>query len=513
MTIIGVIEMRENGFSLYDCQSRFRLGSGTVQLILKRYKMLGFSLNDLKSMDPVRAETAFYPPDQVRRKPIAVPDYQKIYERLNAKGSRANLYFQWKEYKQQNPGGYQYTQFAEYYNRFIKEHYGTVDVSMAVERNPGEKMYIDWIGDTPSIIFDPETGEYKKAHVFVTTLGVSSRIYAEVFPDEKSDSFVKGTVHAVEDYGAVARYFVPDNCKTAVTKHTRDELLINATFQDLETFYGTVVLPPPARKPTGKATVERAVQYLETELLEKLKENTYTSFAAANLAAKEIVAAINSTVPNGWSVSREEAYRQYDRPQMKTLSYGSFTTCEYVLFQSVPRNYHLLFDGHYYSVFYTYYQKPVILKATMSEVMICDRNNKLICRHERSYKKFPKYITDEDHMPQAHRYYKEVNEHDGDYYRRWAAAIGPHTAQMIDIVLKSSQYEEQSYNSCNGILHMCTGISKMTVEQASARCIELKVCKYTYFKKLLNEAINKEGQDTAEALPEHENLWGDDYYK
>jgi hypothetical protein len=52
-----------------------------------------------------------------------------------------------------------------------------------------------------------------------------------------------------------------------VTKHTKDELIINSSYQDLEKFYDAVILPPPARKPTGKPTVERYVQYLETELL------------------------------------------------------------------------------------------------------------------------------------------------------------------------------------------------------------------------------------------------------
>ncbi|WP_442913599.1 Mu transposase domain-containing protein [Lacrimispora sp.] len=46
---------------------------------------------------------------------------------------------------------------------------------------------------------------------------------------------------------------------------------------------------------------------------------------------------------------------------------------------------HLLYDGHYYSVLYTYYNQTAILKATMAEIRICDRNNKLLCTHRRAY--------------------------------------------------------------------------------------------------------------------------------
>ena len=40
---------------------------------------------------------------------------------------------------------------------------------MAVNRIPGEKMYIDWVGDQPELLTDTETGEIKKVHIFATT--------------------------------------------------------------------------------------------------------------------------------------------------------------------------------------------------------------------------------------------------------------------------------------------------------------------------------------------------------
>ena len=122
---------------------------------------------------------------------------------------------------------------------------------MPVEHIPGECMYIDWIGDQPELLTDPETGEIKKVHVFTTTLGFSSKVYAEVFPDEKITSFITGVVHALELYGAVPKYLVPDNLKTDVTKHSKDEIILNSAFSDLEDFYDTIVLPQPPRKPKG----------------------------------------------------------------------------------------------------------------------------------------------------------------------------------------------------------------------------------------------------------------------
>ena len=104
---------------------------------------------------------------------------------------------------------------------------------------------------------------------------------------------------------------------------------------------------------------------------------------------------------------------------------GGFTVCDYKSVYKVPDNYHIEYDGHYYSVVYSYCGKPAILKATSTEIRICDQYNRLICKHKRAYTDFPLYITENDHMRPEHLYYKEVNAKDGAYYRRWASVFGP----------------------------------------------------------------------------------------
>lgn len=247
-----------------------------------------------------------------------MPDFELYYERMMAKGSRVNMFYCWLDYKAEHPNGYQSSQFYEYFNRFIEKNYVGDKVAMAVERIPGEKMYIDWVGAQPELLVDPHTGEIKKVHVFTTTLGVSSLVYAECFLDEKLPNFMQGTINAITFYDAVPRYFVPYNCKTAVIKHTKDELILNTAYQDLEEFYNVVILPPPARKPKGKPSVENHVRYLETHLIEKLKEGIYTSLESLNDATQKIIADINRREFQKKIGSRIDAYLRYDKPQMKT---------------------------------------------------------------------------------------------------------------------------------------------------------------------------------------------------
>jgi len=516
-TIIGVLELRAKGESFATIQRRFGIGNSTIDKLLDRRIEIGLSVDELREKSPKEVEELFYPSERSRRKDTTLPDFQECYERIHAAKSRVNLTFLWIEYKDKHPDGYEFTQFRRYYHRFVEENYGKERAIMAVGRVPGEKMYIDWVGDQPALLVDTTTGELKKVHVFTTTLGVSNLVYAEIFPDEKLHHFLQGVAHAITFYGAIPKYLVPDNLKTAITSHNKDNLDVNAAFQDLERFYNCIILPPPPRKPKGKSTVEKHVQYLETHLVEKLKEEVFTSFEQLNARVKEIVNIINNRPTK--TVTKEtrlEMFDRYDKPCMKSLTDGEFMTCEYKAFSKVPDNYHLEFDGHYYSVSYKHLGEPAIIKATPSEVIICDKYNRVIYKHQRSYKNWPKYITCDEHMKPEHLYYKNVNSKDGDYYRRWAAIFGPNMAKFIDIMLQSQAHEEQAYNSCNGLLHACKNSPHYIVEEVAQKCLETKSVFYSTFKKRLEAATKsiavEESSSESEFLPSHANIRGEAVY-
>ena len=102
-----------------------------------------------------------------------------------------------------------------------------------------------------------------------------------------------------------------------------------------------VIIPPPPRKPKGKPTVEKYVQFLETHLLEDLKEKVYYSIEDVNRDDCKEIAVINSKKKTQSSVSKTESFLRYDKPQMKPLAGESFTLCDYKYFAHVPINYHI----------------------------------------------------------------------------------------------------------------------------------------------------------------------------
>ncbi len=516
--IIGVIELRQDGIGFRDIQSRFKIGSSTANLILERFSNMGMTLEQLKAMEPKEVEAKFYPAENRRSNEKPMPDFERYHKKMLEMKHPDLAYIWLHDYKKEHSDGYQLTQFYKLYGDYLKENFGQTKVKMAVERIPGERMYIDWVGDQPALLLQPSTGEVKPVHILATTLGFGSCVYSEAFLNEKIQSFITGVVHALEYYGAVPKYLVPDNLRTAVTKHTNDELVLNSLFSDLEDFYDVVTLPPPSRKPRGKATVENHVKYLEVHLVEPLKEKVFTSLEALNEEIRKITDEINTRSfgrKQDIRKNRLQAFETYDKPQMRLLPGGNFNICDYRFYSKVPENYHLEYDGHYYSVPHERHGEPAILKATISEIRVCDQNNKLICRHLRSYKEFPRYITDETHMPAEHLYSKELNAHDGAYYRRWASTFGKSMETLIDRVLRSAKHEEQVYNSCKGILHMSKDVPYHIVEEAAQMCLDARACKYSYYKKALSRLVNHDSAPagSGEHLPIHGNIRGRDSYQ
>ncbi len=510
--ITAVLTARRDGVSFSTIQQRYRMGAKGIYLILNRFEGLNVSLEEFMTWEPERIQEAIYPIARSLRKECGLPDFASIHKKIEESNGRWNVEAAWIDYKQENPDGYESSQFYEHYNRYLEENYGIKSVKMAVERKPGEKMYIDWAGDIVTVVLSDFSSSVK-IHLFVTTLGISSQIYAEAFIDEKLDKFISGVVNALSSYDGIPSIWVPDNLRAAVTKHDKDNLILNSLFHDLESFYGVVVVPPPARKPKGKPTVEAAVRYAETYILEKIKNRKYDSLKALNEEVKEIVASMNNRT-EGRTYSRTELFQKYDKPALKPIP-GVFCYSDYKYITSIPANYHVKYDDHYYSVSYTYYKKPAIVRASFAEVVILDENNKEIARHKRLYGYFPRYSTYPEHMPPAHRFYKEVNERDGNDYRNWARKFGNFTYQFIDRLLKRADHEQQAYNSCNGLLHTAENYAYELVEEVAHKCLENDAISYSGFIRALRnkpDADEKTIKKTTAALPKHENIRGADYY-
>jgi len=93
------------------------------------------------------------------------PDLLKVHQELQKKN--VTLFLLWQEYREQHPKGYQYSWFCDQYRNWL----GTRDLSMRQTHRAGEKLFVDYAGQTLPVI-DPRTGEIRSAQIFVAVLGL-----------------------------------------------------------------------------------------------------------------------------------------------------------------------------------------------------------------------------------------------------------------------------------------------------------------------------------------------------
>ena len=170
------------------------------------------------------------------------PDWAAVHAELA--GKHVTLALLWQEYRARYPDGYGYSWFCQHYRAWQ----GRIDVVMRQEHKAGEKLFVDWAGDTLPYI-DAGSSEVRQAALFVAVLGASSYTYVGAFANQRTESFLTAHARAFAFFGGVPELIVPDNLKTGVIRPDRYEAEIAAPYAELAAHYGAAVLPARVRRP------------------------------------------------------------------------------------------------------------------------------------------------------------------------------------------------------------------------------------------------------------------------
>ena len=143
------------------------------------------------------------------------PDWPALNRELKRK--HVTLQILWDEYIEGDPDGYKYSRFCELYRSWE----GRLPVTMRQTHLGGEKLFVDYAGDTVPMIVDPASGRTRPAHIFVAGMGASSLSFAWASWSEKLIDWVEGHVQAFDDFGGAPALVVPDNPKSLPTGLSR----------------------------------------------------------------------------------------------------------------------------------------------------------------------------------------------------------------------------------------------------------------------------------------------------
>ena len=250
----------QNQLSIREIARSCGLPASTVGDYLQRAQTAGVSwpppenLNEQQLVERLMAAPP--PPGEPCQ---ILPDWTQIHSELRRKS--VTLQLLWQEYRAVQPEGYGYSRFCELYQRWA----GTLDPVLRQVHLPGEKMFVDWAGQTVPI-HNSQDGTISQAHLFVAVLGASNKTYAEAFDDEKLASWIAAHGHAYAFFDGVAKVTVPDNLKTGVAQPCRYEPVIHRSYQEMAEHYGTVIIPARHKKPRDNSEAETGVQVAATPL-------------------------------------------------------------------------------------------------------------------------------------------------------------------------------------------------------------------------------------------------------
>jgi transposase len=362
---------------------------------------------------------------QHQRQPHKMPDLEYVHKELAKSGVTLTLL--WNEYFEQcrmeSARPLMYSAFCQQYQQFAAKHKATAHV----EHKPGERMEVDWAGDTASLT-DNITGKAIPVYVFVAVLPCSGYAYAEGFLDRGMESWITAHVNAYRFFGGVARLLIPDNLKTGVTKADWCSPVINKTYNEMAEHYGTAVIPTGVRKPKGKASVERAVGMLSTWVTAALRNQQFFSLWELNDAMWQKLADFNRKPFQKKPGCRESAFAE-EQPFLMPLPAQPFELSTWKA-ATVQFNYHIAADMMYYSVPYEYIKRKVDVRLTRAMVEVFYNGNR-IASHKRLYGHAGQYSTTVEHMPEQHRQYTQWN---AERFIRWAGSIGIHTEQAVQAI-------------------------------------------------------------------------------
>lgn len=479
----------------------------TVSEYLKRAAAAGLNWPLPEGWEEERVEAALFPDTQPTPQfQKTKPDFASVREQLQSH-PHMTLQLAWEEYRAANPEGYRYSRFCELYQRWRKK----LDVVMRQEHKAGEKAFVDWAGATIPI-HDRVSGAVSQAALFVAALGASSCTYAEATRDQQMESWLRAHQHAFEFWRGVPRLVVPDNAKTGVIRACRYDPDLNPTYQNFALHYGFGALPARPFKPRDKAVVECAVGIAQRWIVAALRHHKFFSLEEANAAIAELLQRLNQRPFRKRDGSRASVFEAIDKPALQPLPGEAFDMSEWTR-AKVNIDYHVAYDGNFYSVPYNLVHEAVDLRATPTTVEVLHKGVR-VASHVRDRGR-GHAVTINEHRPKSHQAHLEWTP---SRMLHWAQTIGPHTVQLFDRIMSERPHPEMGYRACLGLIRLAEKYSPARMEAAAERALLTGACRYRSVESILKTSLDQQplplpSSPPPPAPPPHDNIRGAEYFE
>jgi transposase len=367
------------------------------RLALQRAGLLEGSATELPELEQLKqVVTAALPPVLPPQMTSSVERFEVYVRELLGKGLRPRAIYDRLRLEHTDFDG-TYWAIKRMCKRLLRERgVRASDVAIPVVTLAGDVAQVDfgYVGR----LYDADSGQLRKAWVFVMVLGHSRRMVARLCFDQTLKTWLRLHVEAFAELGGVPHTLVPDNLRAAVVRAAFgvdvDGTALNRSYRELARHYGFKVDPTPIYSPEKKGKVESGVKYV--------KGNFFTGRSGADFKQTAIelqrwvIEIANARVHGTTQRRPSEAFEAEERQALLALPAKRFEPVEWKQAQ-VHRDCHVVFGKRLYSVPWRLVGKSVWVRATSSTVAVY-ADDARVATHDRRGRG-PR-STVEDHLPE-----------------------------------------------------------------------------------------------------------------
>lgn len=447
-----------------------------IQQEILRLKGLGHSQRKIAKILGISRNTVikyFNGPPELPEE--IIPDWAKevnweqVYKDIKGKVPKKILYEELLE--QYSLPSYQ--AFCKYIRNHPLEH-NCSNVTIRIYRPPGESVEVDYSGDSVEIL-NPATGEIHRVELFVGALSYSSYFYAEFTPTQRIEDFIDSHNNMFQYFGGVAKYIIPDNCKTAVIKTDKYDPVTNRTYKDMCDHYGITIDPADPVSPTHKPTVEKSVHIIQQDFIQRIRNKTYTSLCELNRDLHDWLKNKRNQVMKDRGNSRKYFYEQ-EKTLLRKLPESPYELF-YFKRAKVHPDCHFQYNRNFFSVPYRFVGKEIDIKFN-NKMIHAFYNTERIATHI-----IPKghchYLTDKSHYPENK--IVELNYH-LQLARINSKKIGENMGALIEKLIKVEKYPLKNLRKIQGILKLQDELNNDALDEAARLALEYEKLTYRSIK-------------------------------
>ena len=505
MELRQLLLLKEKGESNRSCEKLLSIHRNTINHYVGMFRKSGLSYTQLLGYDE-KAITELFPTHATYKtgRYSILSGYFSYFEReLKKPGcTRETL---WREYLNKHPDGYSYSQFNEHYARWRDK----VKASGKLIHKVGDKLYVDYTGKKLQIT-NKQTGELTEVEVFVGILPASQYTYVEATGSQKKQDFISSMNRCLEYFGGVPKAIVTDNLRSAVSKSSKYEAVLNRSLKSLAVHYNTSINPTRAYSPQDKALVEGAVKLVYQRIFYPLSKMTFFSIAALNEAIREKLVQYNNYLMKQLETSRSKQFLDIEKPYLTALPSQPYELKEYKKAKVQKMGFvYLHQDKNYYSVPFRYIGQQVEIQYNSGEVEIYYKSQR-IATHKRNYRKGA-YTKIDEHLSSSHKFYQDWSP---DYFLSWAKKSGDHVEAYIGKLLQQASYPEIAYKQCLGVINLKSLHTDQRLDNACKMALDQPRYGYQIIKNILTNKMDLADQTTATEphITKHNNIRGPEFY-